>query len=208
MTVHFNFLNIVHFDLLNTVHFHLLKGRPFLRMVIFWSSFDFSQFIKALYFWKLYILDHDRILFKQPVVKRAKDQTNSFHSIWNNFKQKFPIWDDLFVLSSNSNQLKLPNSLLRLWNSEHKNSSSDWLFSNQGWVIIYSCVGGRSRQNTWAKCDLFYGVLGTRIRIPPLSFTSISFSELLSSDWLITSPWALSDSSKGWPIGSDLKDKD
>ena len=64
------------------------------------------------------------------------------------------------------------------------------------------------RQNMWAKCDLFYGVFGTRIRIPPLSFTSISFSELLSSDSSIISPWALSDSSKGWPIGSDLKDKD
>ena len=62
------------------------------------------------------------------------------------------------------------------------------------------------RRNTWAKCDLFYGVLGTRIRIPPLSLTSISFSDLLPSDWSVISPWALSDSSKDSPIGLDLKD--
>ena len=61
-------------------------------------------------------------------------------------------------------------------------------------------------RNTWAKCDLFYGVLGTRIRIPPFSLISISFSDLLSSDWSIISPWALSDSSNDWPIGLDLKD--
>ena len=62
------------------------------------------------------------------------------------------------------------------------------------------------RQNTWVKCDLFYGVLGTRIRIPPFSFTSISFSDFLSSNWSIVSPWALSDLSKDWPIGLYLKD--
>ena len=62
------------------------------------------------------------------------------------------------------------------------------------------------RRNTWAKCDLFYGVLSTRIRIPPLSLTSISFSDLLSSDWSDILPWALSDSSKDSPIRLDLKD--
>lgn len=62
------------------------------------------------------------------------------------------------------------------------------------------------RRNTLVKCDLFYGVLGTRIRIPPFSFTSISFFDFLSSNWSIVSPWALSDLSKDWPIGLDLKD--
>jgi hypothetical protein len=61
-------------------------------------------------------------------------------------------------------------------------------------------------RNTWAKFDLFHGVLGTRIRIPPFSLISISFSDLLSSDWSIISPWALSDSSIDSPIGLVLKD--
>jgi len=182
-------------------------------MLIFRSSFDFFRFIKTFYFCKSYnftrtTFDHDRILSERPAVKRVKRPNKQLPFDLKQFQAKIP---DLgrsvcaIIEFESAQAAKFAVETLKFRTQELKFRLA---LLEPGVSHHLFCVGETRWQNMWAKCDLFYGVLGTRIRIPPLSFTSISFSESLSSDWSIVPPWALSDSSKGWPIGSDLKDKD